>query len=149
MAKKLANKDKAKAWDEFSRYVRVRDCLKTTGLPFVGMCITCPRRFHIRYLQAGHFIAGRRNGILFSEDGTNAQCRYCNEYKHGERKKYEKIMIQKFGKKRVEQMKIEAKKIIHNDEMDFAVLTEEYKDKYKKLMREHGFKTWSELLKGE
>lgn len=72
MAKKLQNKAKADAWSEFSRFIRVRDCLETTGLAFVGVCITCGRRFHIRYLQAGHCLPGRSNAKLFDEKLVHA-----------------------------------------------------------------------------
>jgi len=147
MAKKIKNPEKKKAWDEFSRYVRMRDCLKTTGLPFVGICITCWRRFHISYLQAGHFIAGRRNAILFDERGTNAQCKWCNETKHGEPKKYKVVMIERYGKKKVDQMIIDAKKVIQDKDMDFGQITKTYRMKYEALLRKHGFKTYGELLK--
>lgn len=145
MTKKLQNKAKADAWSEFSRFIRVRDCLETTGLAFVGGCITCSRRFHIRYLQAGHCLPGRSNAKLFDEKLVHAQCRYCNEVKHGERKKYEYEMIKRYGRECFEQMKINAKKVIKY--MDYEQITKTYKDKYVALMRENGFQTWSELLR--
>lgn len=151
MAKKIQNKDKKKAWDEFSRFVRVRDCLRTTGLPFVGVCITCdpPRRFHIKFLQAGHAIAGRRNALLLNPELTNAQCRYCNEYKHGEPQKYTKVMIARHGEEWWEKMQVEVKKIIQDKDMDFPGQAAKYKRKCEKLLREHGFKTFSEILQSE
>lgn len=147
MAKKIQNPDKKKAWDAFSRYVRVRDCLATTGLAFVGVCVTCepPRRLRIRYLQAGHFLPGRSNAILIDEDGVNAQCRYCNEVMNGRLKRYRKIMIKRHGLKRVKQMEIDARKV--KKYIDFKELEKEYKEKYINLMRLNGFKTWSQLLK--
>ncbi|GAG08831.1 unnamed protein product [marine sediment metagenome] len=147
MAKKLQNKAKAKAWEKFSRFIRVRDCLAATGLPFVGVCITCGRRFHIRYLQAGHCLPGRSNAKLFDEKLVFAQCKYCNEVKHGEKKKYEAKMITKYGKAKFEQMKIDAKKIIKY--VDYEQLAKTYNDKYIALMKSCGFKTWLELLKQE
>lgn len=146
MAKKIQNATKKKAWDEFSRWVRVHDCLESTGLPFVGVCITCDRRFHIRYLQAGHCLPGRTNAKLFNEKLVHAQCKWCNEFKHGEKDKYEKKMIGRYGEKEFEQMKIKAKQIIHNSEMDFEKLAEDYKSKYKDLIRPHGYATWPQLM---
>lgn len=144
MAKKLQNKAKADAWSEFSRFIRVRDCLETTGLAFVGRCITCDRRFHIRYLQAGHCLPGRSNAKLFDDKLVHAQCRYCNEFNHGERKKYEIKMVEKYGLDEFEQMRIDARKTIPY--MDCEQIAKTYKDKYVKLMKSHGFKTWAELL---
>ena len=106
MAKKLPNKLKAKAWKAFSKYIRVRDCIKTTGLPYVGVCITCDKRHHINYLDAGHCYPGRRNANLFNERFTNIQCRYCNQYCHGKPKKYEKVMIEWYGAEYVARQKI-------------------------------------------
>lgn len=144
MAKKLQNKAKSEAWDEFSRFIRIRDCLKTTGFAFLGVCVTCGRRFHIRYLQAGHFIGGRSLAVLFDEIGTNAQCKYCNEYKHGEKKKYETIMVERHGQEAVDIMKVDAKKIIKG--MNYEKIKLLFQEKYMALMHEYGFKTYEELL---
>lgn len=146
MAKRINNPEKGKAWNEFSRYVRVRDCLKTTGLPFVGFCITCEKRYHIAYLQAGHCIPGRTNAKLFDKNLTHAQCRFCNEVKHGEQKKYEAKMVEKYGKDEFEQMKVDANRIIPDRDIDFVALRAEFKKDYETLMREHGYKTWLEML---
>ena len=56
------------AWKEFSRYIRLRDCIKTTGDTDAGICITCGKLIPYGNSQAGHFIAGRTNGVLFNED---------------------------------------------------------------------------------
>ena len=148
MAKKIKNKDKAKAWEVFSRYIRIRDCLATTGLPFVGMCVTCNKRFHIRFLQAGHCIAGRSNAKLFDEKLVNAQDPICNETMHGRTKRYEKKMIEWYGKEEFEQMKRDAQKVVQNKDMDFPAIEAKYKKKYEDIMHEYGYKTWSELLRG-
>lgn len=70
-------KSKKKAWDAFSKYVRLRDALKTTGTHTHAKCYTCLKRypaFGKGCLQAGHFIPGRNNSILIDEVGVNAQC---------------------------------------------------------------------------
>ncbi len=64
---------KKKAWDAMSIYIRTKECLETTGLPFVGVCFTCDKRFHIDALDAGHFVSGRRNAVLFEENGVHIQ----------------------------------------------------------------------------
>lgn len=149
MAKTIKNLDKKKAWDNFSRFIRTRDCLAATGIPFVGHCITCGygRRFHIRYLQAGHCLPGRSNTKLFDERLVHAQCKHCNEYRDGRIQKYEKLMITKYGAEEFEQMKIASRNIIQDKDMDFKEIAKTYKEKYEKLLREHGYKTWGELLR--
>ena len=144
MTKKFQNPEKAKAWAKFSRYIRIRDCLKTTKFAFVGVCVTCDRQFHILYLQAGHCLPGRSNAKLFDEKLVNAQCRYCNEVKNGDIKKYKRRMIDRYGRNEFEQMEIDARKVIPY--MDYEKINKTYHDKYTKILHKHGFKTWSELL---
>lgn len=76
--KKTTSSVKKKAWEYFSRMIRVRDCIKTTGCTSWGLCVTCGKRYHISLLQAGHFIPGRHNANLFEEKGCHAQCYNCN-----------------------------------------------------------------------
>ena len=84
-------------WKLFSRYIRLRDCLKTTGCTSFGLCITCSKRYHFKLLQAGHFIAGRHNVNLFSEHGTHAQCYNCNINLHGNTLEYRRQIIKLYG----------------------------------------------------
>lgn len=71
------------AWEAFSDYIRVRDCLKTTGKVDRGVCYTCGRELPIKDLQAGHMVSGRKNFSLFDEDNVKAQCFCCNVKEHG------------------------------------------------------------------
>lgn len=140
--------DKTKAWDAFAKYIRVRDCLETTGLAFVGVCITCKRQFHINVLDAGHFNSGRRNSVLFQEKGVHAQCKHwCNRALHGDHEKYRKVLIKKYNLEVVEELEAAKKKVIQDKDMDFKGIEKEYKQRYIDLMRLNGFKTWSQLLK--
>lgn len=72
-------KAKDKAWDAFSMYIRVRDCMRFTGDPEQGLCITCKTPHPRKELQAGHFIGGRGNAVLFREDLVFSQCAHCNQ----------------------------------------------------------------------
>ena len=134
MSKSPNQTSKAKAWTAFSLYIRTRDCLNTTGLPFVGVCITCGKRYHIKALQAGHALPGRGNAKLFDEELVNAQCMFCNMHKHGKTKKYHAKMRKKYGKKRFEEMKIDSKKVIPNRDMHFDEIEQKYKQKLNELI---------------
>jgi len=122
---------KSKAWAAFSRYIRTRDCLNTTGLAFVGICVTCDRRFHIRALQAGHCLPGRSNAKLFDEELVHAQCVFCNMHRHGESKKYRAKMAAKYGVERFEQMIADRKKAVKY--LDYEAIEVKYKAKLKEL----------------
>lgn len=69
---------KQKAWDEFSKFIRLRDCVRTTNTLDWGACVTCDRQYAFKRLQAGHFISGRSNSVLLDEDIVHAQCFGCN-----------------------------------------------------------------------
>ena len=135
--KQNRNKAKKKAWDAMSIYVRTKECRETTGLDFVGECFTCDRRLHITALDAGHFVAGRRNSILFDERGVHIQCSWwCNRLNHGQHKIYRKRMIEKFGIEVVEEIEQNAKKVIQDVDMHFEEIEEKYKQKLKELKGE-------------
>ena len=71
-------KAKDKAWKAFSTFIRTRDCIRFTGDPEWGMCVTCKTPKSYKELQAGHFVGGRGNAVLFREDIVYSQCKYCN-----------------------------------------------------------------------
>ncbi len=88
---------KDKAWKVFSRFIKLRDCLLTTGGIEFGKCITCGIELPIGKLQAGHFVAGRHNANLFSEKGCHAQCWTCNIIKSGNPLQYRRAIIDLYG----------------------------------------------------
>lgn len=147
MAKAFSNPAKKRAWDAFSQWVRVRDCIASTGLPFCGMCITCDTRFHIRYLDAGHCFAGRSNAGLFHEQLVNAQCRRCNQLLNGRLKKYRMIMEAKYSEEQVAKWHAECKKVRHNHDMDFDGIRDKYRKLTNVLLRPFGFNDYKDMLK--
>ena len=102
---------KKKCWEEFSKYIRLRDCLKTTGRTTEGKCYTCGRIYPFKSLQGGHFIPGRHNSILFSEDQVHAQCYHCNIGLKGAWPEYYKNMVRDFGEERVKEMIFKEKEV--------------------------------------
>ena len=88
---------KGEVWKLFSRFIRLRDCLRTTGTTTRGKCISCPFEYPIEKLQAGHFVDGRGNAILFDEECVHAQCVQCNCMKHGNKAEYRKAIIDLHG----------------------------------------------------
>ena len=79
--KKNLSWHKKRAWASFSLFIRTRDSLKTTGSLDNCVCVTCGRtypRLGVGCIQAGHFVSGRTNAVLFDERGVNGQCYGCN-----------------------------------------------------------------------
>jgi len=97
---------KKSVWKIFSEYIRLKECIETTGTPDFGICCSCGQTVEYKNLQAGHFISGRTNSVLFDECLVHIQCVQCNIYKHGNYIEYEFYMINRYGKKQVEQFKI-------------------------------------------
>ena len=147
MAKKLTGPAKT-AWDAFSQWNRVKGCIETTGYPFVGVCITCDKRFHITYLDAGHCFAGKGNSQLFHEDLVNPQCRICNQFRDGRAKKYRKRMDKKYGVEKVDQWKAEGKKPIPNKDMDYEAIKLKYREKLRILLIPFSYNNYKEMLQG-
>lgn len=85
---------KKKAWDEFSRYIR----LKYSDRNGYCNCITCGKNMHWKEAQAGHGIPGRKNGILFLEEIVRPQCYACNIRRHGMQEVFVPYLIDTYGR---------------------------------------------------
>ena len=120
---------KKKLWPLFSQYIRARDCLKTTGCKDWGLCITCGKRYHIKLLQAGHFIPGRHNANLFSEKGVHAQCYNCNINLRGNTLEYRRKIIEMYGEGADLELEEAARQIKKFTLPELKELTEYYKAK--------------------
>jgi len=128
---------KKRAWEAFSRFIRTRDCLRTTGCADWGLCITCGKRYHIKLLQAGHFIPGRHNANLFNEKGCHAQCYNCNINLRGNALEYRRQIIKLYGEGYDEVLEKEAREIKKYSPQDLTNLIECYKMKVERLLSEH------------
>lgn len=141
LSKKLGKKVKStkaikkEAWSWFSKYIRLRDCLITMGSKKQGKCFTCNKVFDFNKLQAGHFIDGRGNAVLFEEDLVHSQCIQCNYFKHGNKEAYEPRMLELYGKAKVDefrQLRFTTKEYSREDyERIRDYYKEEYQDTYK------------------
>ena len=95
---------KKKLWVVFSRYIRMRDCVEATGTITHGKCCTCGRSYPIGKLQAGHFIPGRADSILFAVTCVHTQCYRCNVIRSGEWVKYFRYMEGTYGLEHIFQL---------------------------------------------
>ena len=132
--KDTLSKHKEKAWKAFSIYIRTRDCLKTTWGHERGTCITCNREYPLKQLQAGHFIDGRNNAVLFSEKGVHAQCYACNVRLHGNKVKYWLYMEQTYGHDVIDELIAESNQQVIYSREDFDEIAEKYKQKTVQLI---------------
>jgi hypothetical protein len=134
MKRKTVAQLKKKLWPIFSEYIRLRDCLRTTGSLEYGECFTCDRpSLPISKLQAGHFIPGHHNATLFSEQGCHAQCAQCNVYEHGRQWEYGKRLDELYGVGTAERLKQESDEIKKLSTEELEGMIEDYKSRVEKL----------------
>lgn len=69
---------KKKLWDIVSKYVRLRDCILTTGTKFEGLCISCGVKKNLENADAGHFISRTDKALCYDERNIHFQCKRCN-----------------------------------------------------------------------
>ena len=113
--KESIRKVKARVWALFSRCIRRRDCLATTGSLEYGECVTCDNQFEFNDLQAGHFVP-KHSGNYFSKRGVHAQCKICNLYGRdgqaaGMPHEYRRQMVKLYGEDVTLELEGEARQI--------------------------------------
>jgi len=123
---------KGKAWKAFSDYIRLRDCLKTTGSPAVCICVTCKKPTPYARIQAGHAIAGRNNSILLHPDIVHGQCSGCNGF-GGNYASYSIWMIKEYGLPMWEEYERLSKQTLPMKEYQWREEAEKWKKELEKL----------------
>ncbi len=132
---------KARAWDEFSKYVRLRDAFATTGTKEWLSCCSCDKTypaFGKGCAQAGHFIPGRSHALLFREKGVHGQCYNCNHTLKGNWVNYEEFMLSKYGRKVVEVEKAAKHSNLKYVATELEDIYNKYKAKYSQLSTQIG-----------
>lgn len=90
-------------------------------------------------IQAGHFIAGRNNAVLFSEEGVHGQCQMCNHGIKGRKKPHASIVYYQFmeaeyGREAIDRMVLESNRIVKYRQGDYEQIEREYTDKLAALL---------------
>ena len=122
------------AWRNFSRYIRLRDSLATTGTTDYCKCVTCGNVVSKSYLEAGHAFPGRTNGILFDEDLVYGQCRHCNRAREGEEQAFRIFLVQLHSQAWYDLKKTARRQGTFYTDDDYRIISGEYRRKYKELL---------------
>jgi len=129
---------KKKAWKLCSEYIRRRDS-DSNGM---CRCITCGNLAHWKEQQAGHFIDGRTNAILFDERGIYAQCTACNIFGRGKPLDYMRALEGMLGQNEALNLRDDLmgrkKKALQFKSYELEELIEEYKIKIKHIIAVKG-----------
>ena len=126
---------KKTAWDWFSKYIRLRDSLATTGDASRCICITCDIEWPSEQIDAGHMIPGRTGGILFDETIVFGQCRRCNREGNGERQAFKRVMVERNGIEWYELKEQARRTPTKLGDFECRLIAEEYRTKYNALKK--------------
>lgn len=77
------DRDEDRAWWWFSKYIRIRDCIRTTWTKNIFKCCSCRSLTLFEEWDAGHFISRSYKQTKFDERNVCAQCRKCNRFQQG------------------------------------------------------------------
>lgn len=128
---------KEEAQKSVNKFIRLRDCLYTTGGTIFCRCISCGQLKNADEIQAGHFEAQKLSSNLrYHRKNINGQCAGCNLYQKGNLIPYTLNIDKKWGKGTAEQLHHEKhiEKIWKRWEL--IELKQEYDEKYEILLRE-------------
>lgn len=118
---------KNRCWALFSKYIR----LKAADECGTVECVTCGELMHWKEAQAGHFIGGRTNSVLFDERLVHVQCRMCNIWLGGNYVSYTLYMLTKHTREEVEEFQALKHKTVKYSIGDLLDLESELKEKIK------------------
>ena len=128
-----AKKEKEKLDKIFSIYIRLRDCLETTGSTGLGHCFTCGKSFLFDELQCGHFFSRKFLPIRFDDDNCHIQCAGCNVFKSGNYIEYTTRMIDVYGRDKVEELREKSKEQVNFKALDYIRMQGETVEKIKSI----------------
>ena len=127
-------KMREKAWNNFSKYIRIRDAIETTGTITHARCITCGTVLPITEMDAGHAIQGRNNAILFLEEICHAQCQTCNRFSGGKKQEYKSILIEVYGSEKWQEWESMKYLRVKFTDADYEQIAKEYQEKTKAFL---------------
>ena len=120
-------------WEVFARYIKLRDCLRTTGTKTMGKCISCGKLHDLEDLQAGHFITRRAMSIRYHEKNVHAQCANCNGRLHGNVLHYADAIVRLYGVSSMELLRAQEHSNRPWKKYELQALIVDYQNKVKSL----------------
>lgn len=129
-----------KVWATFSRYIRLRDAIKTTGEPYELACVTCSRRVPIKESDAGHFQPRRWKATLYHEQNVHGQCKACNnkDWNQGEQYKHGKAIDRMYGDGTADHLEALSRELKQFKVYELEELYDEFKGKLQALEDVYG-----------
>ena len=127
--KKSLSYYKKKLWKMVSEFVRRLWADRNGNC----RCVTCKVLRHWKEMQAGHFIDGRNNAVLWDLRGIHPQCMSCNIFKHGNKVEYFRFMQEEYGDEIIEELRSNSKKAVKITIPEYIEMIKTYTKKLQEL----------------
>ena len=135
---KAKQKAEQRAWEWFSRYIRLRDLEKDPAGNIFGFCIACNKLWEVQQYSDGSIINVDRwnashyfrqdlyESIKFDEMNVNLSCYNCNRNLGGNLNLYKINLIKKIGPEEFEKLEIRRNNPKHYNIVELIKLKEKY-----------------------
>lgn len=127
------DKDEARAWSWFSRYIRLRDCIRTTGRIDIWKCITCNKLITFKWNDAWHWITIGNKSTKFDERNCHLQCVQDNRFKEGMKAEMYEAIRNLYGQETIDELLEKSREIVRYQ--DYAEIAEKYRLLYNNLKK--------------
>lgn len=127
------DKDEARAWSWFSRYIRLRDCIASWSKE-VFKCCSCWQLTHFTKWDAWHFISRMHKLTKFDERNVFWQCQKCNRYQQGNWDKMYEHIKKLHWQEVIDELLAKSREIVRYQ--DYAELSDKYRLLYNNLKNE-------------
>jgi hypothetical protein len=117
---------KKKAWELLSKAIRLE---RREGPGLLVECVSCQRKMPWKQIQAGHFIDGRFNSILFDELGIHPQCGLCNVVYNGRKEEYFIYMERTWGREVIDELRAQRNKQVNFTAEELESMIEQYRQR--------------------
>lgn len=77
-------------------------------------CVTCPKRYHWKEMQGGHFIERNRHATLLIEENVHPQCMGCNAFAMKQVStilRYRDYMVDMYGEEFVRDLEFQSRSV--------------------------------------
>lgn len=123
----------------FSRYIRLRDAIRTTNGHTYVKCITCGVSKKVIEVDAGHFISRSKRSIRFDEHNVHAQCKKCNMPPgNGEQYLYSKEIIKLYGEDELNRLISLKNNLRKYSRPEVEEMIRDYKNRVNSMIKEYG-----------
>ena len=109
----------------FSQYIR-RSNADNNGY---CTCVTCNKTFHLKEIQAGHFMSRKHYSIRWDERNVKPQCVACNVYRYGLAYEFSLFL----GSELANVLYLQSKEIVKFTNYELEDMINDYSEKLKKI----------------